>query len=114
MSRRKGLENLAALGLTNPSRNLADVQPVFRAIEAIAARHEACSRRYSMSVRKASERTSNEHSIEILFLFAPSSQRLQPPPIPSPFTLLIRAGLARPTIAGKCSVARLSLHPVVG
>jgi hypothetical protein len=65
-------------GLTQP-RSVSVVQPIFGAIEAIAAHCEAWSPPWSSTIRTARRRTSGEYRFEVFFVMAPSSQELEPP-----------------------------------
>jgi hypothetical protein len=62
------------------------VQPIFAAIEPIAAHCEAWSPPCSRTMRTARCRTSGEYRFEVFFVMAPSSQGLEPPPNPARFT----------------------------
>ncbi len=72
-------------------RSVSAVQPIFDAIEPIAAHSEAYSPRCSNTIRTARDRTSGENLLLVCFIMAPSSQELEPPANPERFTLLARA-----------------------
>src|SRR3954465_14530175 len=65
-------------------RSVSPEQPIFSAIERIAAHCEACSPWWSRTIRTARARTSGEYG-GTRFVMAPSSQELEPPENPVRF-----------------------------
>ena len=75
------------------------MQPIFPAIDTIAAHCDSCSARCSNTMRTARSRTSGEYFAD--FFMAPSSQISEPPQNPGRFNraqtaLLDRIGLRLP------------------
>ena len=67
------------------SRSVSASQPIFAAIDWIAAHCDPCSPRCSNTIRTARSLTSGEYRVCFL-LMAPSSQRVEPPRKPGRFT----------------------------
>jgi hypothetical protein len=68
-------------------RSVSPLQPIFAAIEQIAAHCEACSPWCSVTIRTARARTSGEYVFAVFLVsMAPSSQELEPPANPARFT----------------------------
>jgi len=78
---------LIPLRLAHPHRSVSALQPIFVAIEVIAAHSEACSPRCSNTIRTARARTSGEYFVDLVAI-APSPRELEPPANPGRFTLL--------------------------
>src|SRR5262249_34961903 len=66
-------------------RSVSAVQPIFSAIEVIAAHCESCAASCSRTIRTARTRTSGENRLGLVM--APSSQDLEPPGKPGRFTV---------------------------
>lgn len=67
-------------------RNVSPVQPIFDAIEPMAAHCEVCSFPCSSTIRTARSRTSGENRLEVFFVMAPPSQAVEPPTNPGRFS----------------------------
>src|SRR6201984_329820 len=77
-------KTLVTFGRRTQLRRVAPEQPIFSAIEWIAAHCEACSPWWSRTIRTARARTSGEYG-GTRFLIAPSSQEWEPPTNPVRF-----------------------------
>jgi hypothetical protein len=86
-----GRAPLSRSALATHNRSVSAVQPIFAAIEEIAAHREACSPWWSRTIRTARARTSAENLFVVAFAIAPSSQELEPPANPARFTDLAEA-----------------------
>src|SRR5215470_12432070 len=65
-------------------RSVSAVQPIFSAMEVIAAHCDSCAASCSSTIRTARARTSGENLVDLGM--APSSQGLEPPERPARFT----------------------------
>ena len=93
-------------------RSVSAVQPIFSAIEVIAAHCESCPASCSTTSRTAPARTSGENRFGLAM--APSSQGLEPPGDPGRFKLLAHLGMARFTAEPRSSAARVrGHHPLI-
>ena len=72
--------------LVAPISAVSPVQPIFDAIELIAAHCEGWSLPCSSTIRTARSRTSGENRLEVFFVMAPPSQAVEPPANPGRFT----------------------------
>src|SRR5919199_5267415 len=75
-------------------RSVSPEQPIFSAIERIAAYCEPCSFWCSKTMRTARARTSGEYG-GVRFVMAPSSQEQEPPGIPVRFNVALDAALGQ-------------------
>lgn len=78
---------MAGSVLRTQVRSVCAVQPIFPAIDSIAAQREGYSCLCSLSIRTARSRTSDEYLTD--FPIAPSSQVMEPPGFPGRFSCLI-------------------------
>jgi len=70
-----------------------DEQPIFSAIEVIAAHCDSCAASCSTTIRTARDRTSGENLVGLGM--APSSQGLEPPGNPARFSLSYKTSANR-------------------
>ena len=82
-------------------RSVSGVQPIFAAIEPIAAHCEAYSASCSNTRRTARSRTSGEN-LFVVFFMTPSSQEMESPGIPGRFTSESSSILVFPSTDKSC------------